>query len=76
MIITYLFTDRNGPVVVPEMDFGEPGSSPWGSMGSYLTDADGYMPDSKKERVTESLPASKIRYYSYFLIYMLNQIRI
>ena len=64
----------DGPVVVPNLDYGEPGSSPH-LRGITLPDSDGS--DPSKEKISLASEASiKVKTWSYwfFTKYMLNQI--
>ena len=64
--------NTGGPVIVPNLDYGEPGSSPWGRL--YLTDYDNDSFDPEVKHNIEMLPRTKMKYYSFFMLYMLNQI--
>ena len=61
------------PVVVPDMDFGEPGSSPWVT-GSNLSDTDDNVIDNNKSVILEGALQMGIKSYWFFIRYMLNQI--
>ena len=64
----------DGPVVVPEMDFAEPGNCPWGWGALTLTGCENNVFEPQDKQSIEILPRTKMKYYSFFMLYLLNQL--